>query len=101
FDVLHAFEQFDRFAVSFRETFYEIAAKAQMTAVQHEGVDVAPQFVEIRYEADFALERLYGWDGQIGANFRRMLDCRSGRDRNGGDNFHAIALRSVGLQQLL
>src|SRR5580704_8400213 len=71
FNLFHTFEKLDRFGFTLGEAFFKIATETQVAAIKHEGIDVAPDFAQIRDEADFALECLHGGNGKIRANFRR------------------------------
>ena len=57
-NLFHAFEKLDRFGFALGEAFFEIALETQVAAIEHEGIDVAPDFAQIRDVADFAVEML-------------------------------------------
>src|SRR5882724_9075190 len=64
----HRFEQLDGFGIALGKALFKIAAEAEMAAVEHEGIDVAPNFAEVGDEANSAVERLHGGNGEVGAN---------------------------------
>jgi hypothetical protein len=53
---LYLLEQIEGFRVALGQEFFEVALEAQMPAVEHEGVDVAPDLVQVRDIAHAAVE---------------------------------------------
>ena len=70
-DLFHVVEEFEGARIAFGERFLEIAAEAEMAAVDHVRIDVAPNFGEIRDGADFAIEIRDWRNRDIGAHSRR------------------------------
>src|SRR5579875_1027584 len=66
--LFHFVEQFERLWITLRQHLLEIAAKAEVPAVEHERVDIAPDFGQMRHAAHFAIEIRCGGNGNVGAN---------------------------------
>ena len=54
--LFHVVEKLERARVAIGERLFEIAAEAEMSSEEHEGIDVAPELVQIRDVAHFAIE---------------------------------------------
>ena len=105
-DLFDVVEQFERLLFVLGEGFFEIAFVAEMAAVDHEGIDVAPHLGEVGHVAHAAIEVGRGRNRQVGADFaaaarghgperfRGSFDHRRCfRERVAGE--HGVALRRV------
>ena len=66
---LHRFqvvEQLQRLGIALGQGLFEIPLVAQVPAIQHERVDVAPHFGQVRHVAHLAVEVRRGRNGNIG-----------------------------------
>ena len=83
-DFFHVVEEFEGARIAFGESFLEISAESEMASVNHERIYVAPDFVQIRNRADFAIEIRDRRNRYVGANSRRARidDGRGGRFRS-------------------
>src|SRR6266852_572291 len=57
-DLFHAFKQFDCFLLPRRMLLLEIPAESQVPPEKHVGINVAPDFAQVRYEANLLFEIL-------------------------------------------
>src|SRR3954451_4695901 len=77
--MLHIFdgmEQLQGFGVTLGKQLFEIALESEMTAVEHEWIDIAPDFRQIRDETGSTVEigRSRNWD--VGVNLRTPVFSR-------------------------
>src|SRR5579883_327158 len=82
--LFHFVEQFERLGITLRQHLLEIPAKAKVPAVEHERVDIAPDFVQMRHAAHFAIEIRCGGNGNVGANLWTAPLSRWYRNALGG-----------------
>ena len=85
FDIV---EKLQRFRIALGQQFFEIALESEMPAVEHERIDVAPDFGQIRDVAHAAVEIGRGGIGMIGAHLgaaRSVLGCLAAGGLGGGD----------------
>ena len=91
-DLFDVVEQFERLRFVLGQGFLEIAFVAEMAAVEHERIDVAPDFGEVRHVAHVAIEIGRGRNRQVGADFAAAARGH-GAERFGGSFHRGRALR--------
>ena len=67
----HALKELDGFRIALRKALFEVAAETHVPPIEHERVDVAPDFAEIGHQADLAVQVLHSRNGEVGSNTRR------------------------------
>ena len=86
FDIFDEVKEFEGFAVAFGKQLFEVAFETEMAAVEHEGIDVAPDLSEIGDGAGAAVVIGRGWDGDFGVDLRAaVITGRHGRGRERDD----------------
>ena len=80
-------KKFKRARIAFFERLLEIPAKAHVTTENHEGVDIAPNFISIGNGAGFAVQISDGRNWNVSADSRRAF-FSSGTKRKRRGFFH-------------
>jgi hypothetical protein len=88
-DLLDLVEEFEGLGVAFGEEFFEVALEAEVAAVEHEGVDVAPDLGEVGDIAHLRSNKARaGWECRCGPWRLRcslaLTGSARGRDGSGG-----------------
>src|SRR3954454_4580656 len=78
--ILHGMEELQRLRIALRQQLLEVPLETKMPAVEHEGVDVAPNLRQVRYRANPAVQIRSRRDGYIGVDLRAAP--LAGRHRN-------------------
>ena len=77
-DLFHLVEEFECARIALAQRLFEIAAKTKMAAEKHVGIDVAPDIIQVRNGAGFAVEIGNRGNGNVRANFRGAFFASSG-----------------------
>ncbi len=93
--LLHVLEKFHRLRLALRQTLFEVASKTQVPSKEHERINVAPDFPQIRYQPHFAVQIFHGRDRQVRPNLGRASHLWGFRDAYGGRHAKAVSRGSV------
>ncbi len=85
--------ELERERIAFMQCLREIAFEAEIAAVEHVGIDVGPNFGEMRQSARFAIKIRRGWNRNVGAYARTArFACRGARLLTDGGRLRGAAV---------